>query len=126
MNQMNQESNLEFGDRNELIVLKIIRKYFNDDIKKEQDRYEIFDFQGTNTRYELKSRRCNSWTYRDTMIGLNKLDAVNGNFIFLFQFYDGLFYVKYDKEQFDTFRRDRGYKDYLFIPKERLIKILTR
>jgi len=131
MNQLNLD--LQFGNMNEISVLEIIKKHFNDEtIKKVEKKYSVFDFEGKNSRYELKSRRCESKTYLDTMVGVNKLESVGDNFIFLFKFTDGLFYIKYEKEIFDKFRRGKGgrydrgrpeIKDYLFIPKERLTKI---
>jgi hypothetical protein len=132
MNEMNR-LDIEFGLENELTVLEIIKQHFNDPtIRKVEDEYSIYDFESQEFRFELKTRRCSVNTYPTTMIGTNKLIP---NVILLFKFKDGLFYVKYEKEVFDTFRvskagrYDRGcpeIKDYIFIPIERLNRINTQ
>lgn len=133
MYEMNQFArDQQFGLENELSVLEIIKQQFNDPtICKADSEYSIYDFESdSGLRFELKTRRCSVDTYPDTMIGMNKL--IGTDLILLFKFNDGLFYVKYEKEVFDTFRvskagrYDRGkpeVKDYIFIPKERLTRI---
>jgi uncharacterized protein YeeX (DUF496 family) len=81
----------------------------------------------------LKTRNNKYNKYPTTLLPLDKI--ISNNMIFLFSFQDGLYYIKYDKILFHTFeikkyvrniRNDYNdkLKDYLFIPIEKLIKIL--
>jgi len=82
------------------IVLPLIINYFKREIKHTQGRFNRYDYEDTNYNYELKSRTNNYKKYPTTLIGLDK---VSNNTIFLFYFTDGLYYIEYDKELFDTF-----------------------
>lgn len=121
----------KFGNDNEMIILPIIKKFFNRNIIKTTDKYNKYDYIDNIYKYELKSRRNKYNQYPTTLIGYDKL--TNSKTIFLFNFIDGLYYINYEKELFDTFEKKpfvRNYrgvndikKDYLFIPIEYLIKI---
>jgi len=121
----------KFGNYNELLILPIIKKFFNRNIIKTTDKYNKYDYIDNDYKYELKSRRNKYNQYPTTLIGYDKL--TNSKTIFLFNFIDGLYYINYEKELFDTFEKKpfvRNYrgvndikKDYLFIPIEYLIKI---
>jgi hypothetical protein len=59
------------------------------------------------------------------MIGLDKCEI---NSILLFKYTDGLYYIEYNKEQFDKyelkkFTKYTELKDYIYIPIKDLIKI---
>ena len=68
-------------------------------------KFFIIDFEGERCIGELKSRRCNSTHYEDTMIGMNKinymLEQVNEGgkeaYVF-FSFTDGLFAFQVNDE----------------------------
>jgi len=119
------------GKKGEKEVLPTIRQYFGRDIVKSVNRYEKFDFKDDIHKYELKCRDACSTTYDTTIIASDKICP---NMIFLFKFYDGLYYIKYDKTVFDNyekrlfvrFERD-DYIDiekfYIFIPVSDLQKI---
>jgi hypothetical protein len=126
----------KFGNENEIIILPIIRKFFNRDIIKLEDKYNKYDYEDDIYKYELKARKNNYNKYPTTLIGSDKYDNKyhnNKKIIFLFNFTDGLYYIEYDKDKFNTFEKKpfvriyRGVndikKDYLFIPIEHLIKI---
>jgi len=94
-----------------------------------------FDFEGNNILIELKSRRCNSFTYPTTIIGINKFKNIDPNkkYILLFSFTDFVLYIEYDEPLFNTFeiktitRRDRGRIEsskYFHIPIQLLNPIL--
>lgn len=129
-----KKKDIQFGESKEINLLEDINKHFNTKLKK-LGKMHPFDF--TNEEYshyfELKSRRCRLRTYAETMIGMSKIKFIhhhpNRNYTFLFSFTDGLYYIDYDKELFDTFRVDVGgrcdrgedeYKDHLYIPFESL------
>ena len=93
-----------------------------------------FDYEGTTTSYELKSRRNKYNDYSTTYLPGDKVKPNHPKKqTFLFHFTDGTYYIHYDKELFETFdnnpfRRYReGVRDvkkpYLNIPIEKLVKI---
>ena len=83
----------------------------------------------------MKSRRCNSFTYPTTIIGINKFKNIDPDkkYILLFSFTDFVLYIEYDEPLFNTFeiktitRRDRGRIEsskYFHIPIKLLNPIL--
>jgi hypothetical protein len=126
----------EFGRKSETTVLDTIRTFFNDStIVPSTDKFDRYDFIGAGCKYELKTRRLTRNRFATTMLPLGKLLSENPeNNIFLFQFTDGLYYIRYDKETFSTFnvapfcRQDRsGFdaeQDYIYIPVNLLTKII--
>jgi hypothetical protein len=121
-----------FGKQKEEELLTIIKTFFNDDIKQSVKRTEKFDFKGNKDYYELKSRNNDYLKYPTTMIQKSKIFC--DDHVFLFNFTDGLYYIKYDKDIFSNFlvkpfqrwgRPDvKDVKqDYIYIPIEKLIKI---
>jgi hypothetical protein len=129
---MNQkELDLQFGKEQEERLLTTIQRHFNDEtIKPTEDQFSYYDFQGKEYLFELKSRRNKLTAYPDTIISKNKIDKYDEskedrNFVFLFNFTDGLYYVKYNKDLFNSLkissitRYDRGRPEqslYLCIP----------
>ena len=126
-----------FGVAEEDKQFDTLRAHFGEDLVKIQSRYSVMDFKNENSYIELKSRRCNHDTYPDTMIGETKLKYAEKRgtpTYFVFNFQDGLYYWKYNKEdieggkvgireggRFDRGRVEKG--SYAFIPKDLLIKI---
>jgi hypothetical protein len=118
--------------RMESIILPQIRTYFKrKDIKKTEDKYAIFDFYDCEYKYELKSRNNKYQQFPTTLIGCNKLAPKT---IYLFNFTNGLYFLEYNEELFNTFekkpfkRHPREGKidyerEYIFIPIEHLTKI---
>ncbi len=142
MNLYKEKFNEDFkyGISKENELKPIIESRFDIKLTK-ASKFHNFDFlcESTKTLYEIKSRKNNHNTYPTTMIGYNKLDFIKfkqektyKHFVFMFNFIDGLYYIKYNKKLFDTFevkiggRRDRNkdeLKDYLYIPIQYLVKI---
>lgn len=100
---------------------------------KTKSVWDPFDFvDETGKIYaELKTRRNTRTKYLTTMIPESKIKKiVDGNtYYFCFNFTDGLYYIKYEKEIFDSFeikqggRYDRGrpeIESYVYIPVELL------
>lgn len=120
------------GLRMENIILPQIRTYFKrNDIKKSQDKYAIFDYYDNYYNYELKNRNNKYQQYPTTLICCNKLELKT---IYLFNYTNGLYYLEYDENLFNTFEKKpfkrhprEGIvdyeKEYIFIPIEHLIKI---
>lgn len=128
------DEDIKFGSDSEIETLPALQQQFDDDtIVKTTERYCGYDYEGKNKRIELKSRRNSSSKYLTTMLSTKKVkdaEIYNGEYFFAFQFTDGLFFIKYNKEVFETFekkqsgRADRGKvetSDYIYIP----ISLLT-
>jgi hypothetical protein len=121
-----------FGLNEEEKILPILEKYFKETISKSKNIYEKWDGAGKNTLYEIKSRTNKSTAFNDTIIGANKVLDTDKVQIFIFNFTDGIYYIKYDASLFDTFdnspfvrnaRDDKvdEIKQYYYIP----VKLLT-
>ena len=123
-----------FGIKKEVELLPKIKLFFNDETITQLDRLNVFDYKGDNKYIELKSRNCNYNKYPTTMIGYNKIKKaleLNEDIYFIFNFTDGIYYFKFDKniqlEIKQGGRFDRGKKelsDYAFIPIEILKEII--
>jgi hypothetical protein len=92
-----------FGKQSEIKILPLIKQYFNDNITQTTEQYAEYDFISDFYNFELKSRKNNFNTYPSTMITSNKLKNTEKQLILLFNFTDGLYYIKYDPLIFDTF-----------------------
>ena len=121
-----------FGRAQETLLLPRIRAHFDDAIEAEGGAFTRNDFSGEKYKYELKSRTSTYAAYPTTLLPEDKVFQENQ--IFLFNFTDGLYYITYNKEKFDTFekkifqrRRRADYYDapkmYYYIPITELTKI---
>lgn len=95
------EEDLEFGLTAETDLLNTLRSFFKNNFYKIDNPRSPWDYQNDTHFFEMKSRRNNKDTYPTTMIPKNKVR--HPNTIFLFNFYDGVYYIHYDKDLFDTF-----------------------
>lgn len=126
----------EYGQRQQEIIKPLLINFFGD--LEEQSRWSKFDFIGEFINIEVKSRRGKKLTtFNTTMMSCNKAIEVDGKdlyFVFNFE-YDmknnkrQIYYIKYEKELFDTFEiQDVEYfdgtsKPHFFIPVNRLSKM---
>ena len=99
------EHSYKFGKEQEIKILPIIEEYFNDNITQTTNQYDKYDFISTLYNFELKSRKNKFNKYPTTMITSNKLKNTDRQLILLFNFTDGLYYIKYDPLIFDTFEK---------------------
>ena len=128
-----------FGLKSESLVMDILKTDYPT-ISKTPTTSHPYDFittvENLITYFELKTRRCNSFTYPDTMIGYNKLQFAYQNpdkqFVFLFKFYDGLYKHHFDPLKEYSIRKagrfDRNRPEismYVFIPITELTLIPT-
>jgi hypothetical protein len=98
------EKDVVFGLNNEPIVIDKLTKYFNEPIEKTKDKYCRYDAVSSTTKYEIKSRRCLYSTYSTTILPVHKIvEKDDSRLVLVFHFTDGLFYIVYKKELFDTF-----------------------
>ena len=121
-----------FGKIKEVEVYAIIKERFNDNIIQSENKFEKFDFKGDKYYYELKSRNNKYADYPTTLIEKAKIFA--DNIVFLFNFTDGLYYIRYSQKKFSKFEckefvRHKRFdfvdkpRPYYFIPIEKLKKI---
>ena len=96
-----------YGKQQEIKILPLIEQYFDDNITQTTTQYAEYDFTSDFYNFELKSRKNNFNTYPTTMITSNKLKNTDKQLILLFEFTDGLYYIKYDPLIFDTFEKKK-------------------
>jgi len=129
------ETDYAVGTQSEDALLAVFRQEIPD-LQKIKNPYALFDYEGSTTYVELKTRTFAKDKYPTTMIGLNKVKAAertpHKTYYFAFKFTDGLYWIKYDKDLFATFeikrggRYDRGRPEtaeYCYIPIEHLCPI---
>ena len=93
-----------YGKSKETFVINHLAKYFKQAIVPNSNRFALFDAESETTLYEIKSRRCCKGTYPTTIVPLNKLCVkTNKQICFVFYFNDGIYYIHYIKDLFDTF-----------------------
>ena len=97
------QNDIAFGLANEKPVLTHITSFFKEDIRQATDKYSKWDYYSDNTKYELKSRRNKYADYPTTIVGVNKTIDVKGRLVFLFHFFDGLYYIIFDPEKFSDY-----------------------
>jgi hypothetical protein len=101
-------NDVAFGLNNELKVIDIIKKNWSDEnITKTTNKYCKYDFESDKYIWELKSRRNTKTKYPTTIIPEHKLIDSPKEYYFVFYFTDVCAYIKYDKELFDTFKRNQ-------------------
>lgn len=131
------ESEYLFGIKGEIGLKEIIQDYFHTTELKKLSKFHPFDYKTNTSYFEIKTRRTNINDFPSTLIGLNKFEFGENlpNFekcYFIFQFKDGIYYYKYEKndinlyEQKHIYRRDRNCvssKWHILLPNDKLIKI---
>jgi len=94
-------NDLDWGIPLEPQVISKLSVHFQEPIQQE-DRYSKWDASSPTTKYEIKSRRNPYNAYPTTIIPIDKTE-VKGRLVFVFNFEDGLYYIVYDKAQFDKY-----------------------
>jgi len=119
-----------FGFALEDKVIAQLTTYFGETCEP-TPKFCKYDAVSATKKFEIKSRRNKHDTYPTTLIPVDKTD-VEGELYFCFNFTDGLYYIQYNKEQFDTYEiRDieavRGYGNRTLKPHYLIdIKDLTK
>ena len=142
---MNYQIDIDYGAKSEKQAIIILQQYFKFPLVK-LDYYNIFDFYNEDQKVfiELKSRNCHVDTYKNTMVGMNKINKAKilsrkkCNIYFFFYFTNTdyneceLYYWKFNIDELDQLiykyggRVDRfknEIKKYAYIPITLLIKI---
>jgi hypothetical protein len=114
---MSFRENYVFGKTQEERVLIKVCRFFDEEIHPTTE-FCRWDFESDTAIYEMKSRNISSNTYEDVMINYSKIQPFNNKKpqYFLFNFTDGLFYIKYDEALFMDFElkvfKREGRTDY--------------
>ncbi len=124
-----------FGCDNEKRLLDRIQGVYGVDMRRCTYKYSPFDYESDACVVELKTRRCASTKYVDTMVGRNKIETMlkdSRKCYCVFAFTDGVYSVEVTPETVKEFRFseggrcDRGRVErraYAFIP-ARLLEVL--
>jgi hypothetical protein len=132
----NLVEDLEWGHFNEKKVLSWLNEhvYSEDILKLYKNEKKQVDFKNTQIIGELKSRTNNYERYPTTFFGYNKLkyllskEGETRDFKFYFLFTDGLYCWDYKEGEYeirDFDHRERGVKEYVYVPIEHLKCITT-
>tara|TARA_R110000822_G_scaffold13840_2_gene48962 strand:+ start:550 stop:945 length:396 start_codon:yes stop_codon:yes gene_type:complete len=126
------QSDRSLGIQAEIQLLGTIQEHFGKDLKP-TGTYAKFDFENETTLVELKTRRCTSNAYPDTMIPYGKIKFLrdsNKEGVFVFNFTDGIFYHRFVKGNTYTVKQggryDRGRPElnqYCYINRSDLLPI---
>ena len=92
-----------FGLTEEDKILPILEKYFGEKITKSLNKYEKWDGEGLTSLYEIKSRTNKHNAFNDTIIAMNKVVQTSKAQFFIFNFTDGIYYIKYNETLFNSF-----------------------
>jgi hypothetical protein len=96
--RINTNSEYKYGLKGEIECSELICNQFN--VKKNSNRYAVFDFESDEYLVELKTRRCKSTQYKDVMMNapkINKAQKTDKKVIFVYNFLDGIYYWEFDK-----------------------------
>jgi len=102
---------LKFGLAGEDAIFEKLKTISSPNILKTKNKYAIMDYECSDFVIELKTRRVNSNTYPDVMIGKNKIDYIMNSpkrGIIAYQFKDGDYYAEITDELFNNLRLDMG------------------
>jgi hypothetical protein len=140
MRVASKTEDMNFGLKSEENNKATLETFFRCGLKK-TGKYDPMDYvdEGQTIFIEMKTRRINHNQYPTALIGKNKVDfckTTNATCYFVYVYLDGMFYVKYDPELFDSFDchdYQRGWREggiapvspYVFIPHENLTLLTT-
>lgn len=135
MSYRTKTKDIAFGLGQEKELLNKLQKKFGEKLEISKKQYSPYDYRMKGIRVELKSRTNTKNQYPTTMIGKNKIKFANrfyGKNYFVFNFSDGIYYIRYDEDKFANYdvgtggRADRGcieQNQYIFIPVDDLKKL---
>ena len=122
-----------FGLEQEDLILPDLEAFFGEKFIKSENIMSVYDSYNDKRQIEIKSRRNTFNKYSTTLIGRNKATNTNKEQLFVFNFMDSIYYIKYNEELFkqwvETFcrftRKDfkDKHKEYFYIPIDKLTLI---
>ena len=90
------------GAIGERAAFQLIKNVFGGTVLKTKFRYTKFDFYDETYLFEYKNRQIFSFQFPTVIINKCKI-GIDRNMIFIFQYIDKVFYIRYEKEVFDSF-----------------------
>jgi len=129
---MGFQSDYAWGKEQETLVFNILKPIVGPSLEHIEQFNSPYDFRDSKYWYEVKARRCSYRQYPTTLLPYNK--CISGDSIFIFVFTDGIYFIRYDMELFNTFdvapfsrgkRADFNDKPqlYYYIPISKLLPI---
>lgn len=100
---------LSYGKQSEDEVIEDLNREFGDIFRHTKEIYGKgnynYDFEGSlGLKIELKTRRNTKDKYETTIIPKHKTECGDKSpDVYVFRFTDGLYYVRYDRELFDSY-----------------------
>lgn len=109
-----KRDDLLYGLSNEVKHIPTFNEFFGTTFTR-QAGYSVMDYvANNNTVYlELKTRRITYNQYPTILVGQNKIDFCKDHsktYYFAWAMNNGIYYIKYDKEVFDTFDVEVGFQ----------------
>jgi hypothetical protein len=98
-------NDVTFGLRKQPLVVELLTNSYDEPLTETKHKFCKYDAFSTTTKYEIKSRRCCYNTFLTTIIPV-KVRNVTERLVFVFHFTDGLYYIVYDKDLFETFEQE--------------------
>ena len=127
------EKDVAYGLSKQPLVVETLIKYFDEPITETKHKFCRYDAYSTTTKYEIKSRRCRYNAFSTTIVPVHKVRDVTERLVFVFHFTDGLYYIVFENDLFETFEKEMityyrtgGFNEpvlHYMIPIERLIRI---
>ena len=102
-------NDLRYGRDNETSIVELLNTYFDDEFKNTKELYRTpyyqYDFESVKKKIciELKSRRNRYEQYPTTIVPVSKANDTIEHYVFVFQFTDGVYFINYNKEQFENY-----------------------
>ena len=128
---MHWTEDAKWGVEQQESIMPSIKKYFGDDVRATKDQYSKYDAESDKYLIEIKSRKNKYNAYPTTMITGNKITNTDKIIILVFNFTDAIYYIDYDKERFDQYKKKVysrsklkfDYKTHIYIPITDLILV---
>lgn len=131
-----KKEDLEYGLEQEKIVMPLLSKFYNKELRKSTNQFAKYDFKCIGLRIELKSRRKYHNDYRTAFITKIKTDWAKNHpqykYVIFFNYLDGLYYIDYDEVKFSKYKQTKTFVEKrnewvmnLEIPSNELINMET-
>jgi len=111
MNKKQKIADLKFGLDNELKILDKIKVTINPKLEKTKNKYSSKDFECDDCFCELKTRRIGINTYKDIMIGANKIDDAikcGKDYYIIYSLTDGDYMYKFNIDDLNNNKIKKG------------------
>ena len=90
------------GAIGERVAYGLIKNVFGGTLIQTKFKYTSFDFYNETYLFEYKNRQIYSFQYKTVIINKCKI-GIDRNIIFIFQYIDKVFYIRFERELFDCF-----------------------